>query len=142
MSLLLFTVAAAAAIFAIYDAGFRAGEAAALQVPLRHNANRELVQGQVRILAADTRKAAARCHVSFTLVGPDGGDGGAYRSFSDRRGIAKLPAYLTPGRYQVGIRGHGSSTRYVNTEYSKTADLLLVRPDGSYSPLEYLVNTR
>lgn len=139
---MLLAVAVAASLFATYTAGFRAGEIAAMKVPLRHNADRGLIQGQLRILAADTREPAGRCHVAFTLIGPDGGDGGFQRSFSDRRGIAKLPSYLSPGRYQIEIEGHGPSSPYARTSYHTDADYLLIRPDGSYSPLEYLVNVK
>lgn len=140
--LMLMVTAAIATLFATYNAGFRAGEIEALKVPLRHNADRGLIQGQLRILAADTREPASHCHVMFTLIGPDGGDGGYQRTFSDRRGIAKLPAYLTPGRYQVEIEGHGPTTRFLPTSYHTDADYLLIRPNGSYSPLEYLVKAK
>lgn len=138
---MLTAVAALAALFAAYNAGFRAGEIEVLKVPLKHHANRTLVQGQLRLLAANNRQPAARCRVAFTLIGPDGGDGGFQSAISDRRGIVKLPAYLSAGRYQIEIEGHGPSP-YVWTSYHTDRDFLLIRPDGTYSPLEYLVNVR
>jgi len=134
---------AAAIIFAAYSAGFRKGEIAALQVPLQHNRDRELMQGQIRLLAADTREPVDRCMVEFILIGPDGGDGGFLSSRSDSRGIVKLPAYLCPGRYQIEIDpGHNGDDRFLRTSYHTDETYLLIRSDKTYSPFEYLVDVK
>ena len=138
---MLAAVSVIAAMFAIYEAGYRAGELDALKVPLKHYQDRNLVQGQLRLLAADDRRPVPRCRVAFTLIGPDGGDGGFQSSASDTRGIVKIPAYLSPGRYQVSIECPGQS-RYVHTEYASDEEYLLIRPDGSYSPYEYTVKVK
>lgn len=143
MSVLLAAVALVAILLATYKAGFRAGEIKALKVPLRHNADRELVQGQLRLLAADTREPVALCRVDFILIGPDGGDGGFQMAISDRRGIVKLPAYLSPGRYQIEIDPvRNADKRLVHTSYSSANDYLLIRPDKTYSPFEYVVDVQ
>lgn len=143
LTALIGVITAAAMLFAAYSAGFRKGEVAALQVPLQHNRDRELVQGQIRLLAADTREPVDRCMVDFILIGPDGGDGGFLPSYSDSRGVVKLPAYLSPGRYQIEIdpRRNGDD-RFLPTSYHTHETYLLIRPDKTYSPFEYLVDVK
>jgi hypothetical protein len=139
---MLLLVAVTAGIFAAYNAGFHAGEIAALQVPLRHNADRELVQGQLRLLSADTREPVPLCMVDFILIGPDGGDGGFQYKISDRRGIVELPVSLSPGRYQIEIDPtRNKDKRFLQTSYHSKDTYLLIRPDKTYSPFEYLVDT-
>lgn len=65
-----------AILIAVYRLGFRVGERAAQIRPLPPNSDRNLVEGQLRILAADNREPAAQCFVSFTLIDAHGGDGG------------------------------------------------------------------
>lgn len=143
LSLMLLVVAAIAVLFAAYESGFRAGEIAALQVPLRHNADRELIQGQLRLLAADTREPVMLCMVDFILIGADGGNGGFLYAISDRRGIVTLPASLSPGRYQIEIDPERNpDKRFLRTSYHSKDQYLLIRADKTYSPFEYLVDVK
>lgn len=65
-----------AILIAVYRLGFRVGERAAQKRPPPPNSDRNLVEGQLRILAADNCEPAAHCFVSCKLIAAHGGDGG------------------------------------------------------------------
>ena len=96
------------------------------------------VLARIRLVAADTLEPVEGARFETILIGADGGDGGFHEYTSDEHGGIVLNQYLWPGRYQIFIDPPAIS-RYQVTQYSEQETYLVVREDGSYSPLEFKV---
>lgn len=119
----------------IVEASAAAAETVQLRIP------KPRVLGHVRLIAADTLEPVEGCRFETILIGPDGGDGGFWFSFSNEEGLAALCPYLGPGRYQIYIKPPADS-RYRVTQYTKPGTYLIIDESGSSSPVEFKVDVK
>ena len=83
----------------------------------------------IEVVADDTGEPAPNVFVWLTLIGPDGGDGGAQGFLTGPNGVAPRWLRMTPGRYQYSLRPHPSS-RFVHTEWRRSDPYVVVDPSG------------